>query len=268
MNALRALFLGFLNPRTYADACYRWLGVGFGLLMLLILLGTIFLTWRATTGLNGFLQDDLPEITRQIPEIRFIDGTATTPRSKRYEIVEPGTGATIAIIDTSVAEIPADLGGAQAFIGKHALTVQKNELEQRTYSYSEWESFTLDDEFIAKATELTKTWAPWVMAPFIFIGMLIARSIQWLFFGLPIMLYMNARKVVGDYSTSLRLSALAMTPVVIVDILLSALSQSIPFAGWAFMGAVILVGFAGVEFAKGEAESSSDSPTPPSLPPN
>ncbi len=269
MNALRAIFLGFLKPSTYADACFRWHGAGFGLLILLILLGALFLSWKTASELNDFCRNQLPQIASQVPEIRFIDGSASTPEAKRYEVVDPESGKILAVINTASEDTPADLGGAAfAFLGKHSMTVRRNALEQRSYSYDQWESFTLNDEFIAKASSLAQTWSFWVISPFIFLGMLITRSVQWLFFALPISLYMKSRQVTGDFPAALRLSALAMTPVILIDMILSTFSQSIPFAGWAFMAAVILIGFAGVEFARGETSSNASQDPPPSMPHN
>ena len=272
MNALKALFFGFLQPRTYRDACHVWQGVGRLLMLLLVVLGSIYLSYQAQQATAAFCRDELPKISSQLPEIRFNEGRADTPESRRYVITAPDTGERLAVIDTSVSDIPQDLAGARIFIGKNEMTIRRNTAEKRSYSYDQWESFTLDERFVDRLGEFAASWAGWIAAPFIFIGLLVVRAVQWLFFSLPINLYLKARGLDLPYQSALRLSALAMTPVVIADIVLGALSQTIPFAGWAFAGAVILVGFAGVEFAHGQpppagrAQPSDNPPPPPPLP--
>lgn len=263
MNALRALLLGFLFPATYRAACHVWRGTGFVLVLLLVLVGTVALGLRIHAGVDAFCRDELPGIVRQIPEIHVENGTASTPEERRHIVTEPRTGQVLAIIDTGAESIPPDLGGAKIFVGRHGLAVRRNDFEQRTYSFADVETFTLDEAFLDKVTAIARQWTAWIAAPFVFLGLLLVRGVQWLFFSLPILLYMRSRDLDLGYPPALRLSALAMTPVVLADLVLSAMSRSVPFAGWAFLAAVVLIGFAGVEFAR--ARPAGSGPPPPAL---
>jgi hypothetical protein len=251
-----------LIPALYQSGVYRstvksGAGVGFGLVFLLIIVGTLYLSIAAHFGLRSFLRDDAPHMAAQIPDIQVRNGRATTPEAKRYEVWSVDKSELIAIVDTRVDRAPQDLGGSLVFLAAKELTVMKNTLERRSYELAQVGTFTVDQPNLRRWMDLLGRWGAWVAFPIILIGMFFGRLFQWLAFSVVAVMALKLAHVPSGYAGALRLTSLAMVPSVLIDILLSCFEVTLPFGGLLFAGLIVAYIIFGSLSAREQTEAQS-----------
>ncbi len=265
-SAFQAIFLSPFSTALYRDVARQWKGVAFGYLLLVLLLCWIALMIRLYLGFSSVVKNDLPTIIDQIPEIRIENGVASTTENRRHEISDPDTGEVFFIIDTTGAEptlesLPESVKGV---VTRTSATIEKNDIETRTFEFDQIQDFTLTHELINRWAGLVKNLLVPVLLPFALMGSFLYRVLQALFYSLFALLFAAMFGAVQrlPYAALLRITVVAMTPAILFKAVLWMAGVSIPFLWLICFGISMVCLFLGVKAAASAERESADSPPP------
>jgi len=233
----KATVFCFFSSAIYRDVARYWKGVGFGYLLLLLILCWIPAMVKMHFGFSDFLKNDAPAVISQIPEIRIVDGKASTPENRPYLINDPETGEPFFLIDTtgettSLDDAPESVRG---LVTETGAIIEKSKFETRSFDFSEIDEFILTGKKIEGWAELVKKLLVPVVLPFAVMGSYVYRIIQALFYSLFGLVFAAVFGASGrmSYGAILRVTVLAMTPAILLKTLLGLFSITIPFF-WVF----------------------------------
>ena len=224
------LLLSFYSKSLYRDVAKNWKGVAFAYLLLLLALTWIPVMMQFHYNLSDSVSRDAPQIVNQLPKITITNGEASIDAPVPYSIIDPQSGAQLAVIDTS-GQITS-LAQTKAFAlltKKNFMMRQKNRVETRVYDLSEIKSFTLDKDSVMSWVLAFKKWFALVAYPFAVGGSFAYRIIQVLLYALIGTLFANILKTTLDYAALVRLSVISVTPVILLNTLRRLMDIHIPF---------------------------------------
>ena len=250
------LVLSFFSKSLYRDVGKNWRGTG--LLYLAIILALLWIPSiiKGQLATSAWVDGDSKEITKQIPAITITKGQVSTDVPTPHIIKDPKTGVDIAIIDTTGKYQNLDDSDAKLLLTKSKLIVKKNETESQTYDISSVQSFYLDHPKVDGWLALVKTWFVPVVYPLALIFSFIFRAVQILIYACVGLLFARMLKANLDFKTLIRLSAIAITPVLVLNLIFEFVPGRIPW--WGFLG--IIVALAYLFFAVKVNAESEDAP--------
>ncbi len=254
-------FMSFFSKALYRDVCFHWKRVGFGYLLLLLIVCWIPRIMKIHSGLNEFVENEVPPMVAQVPTITFKNGEASVDVPQPYMI--PDANDVIGIIDTT-GEITS-LNETDAFflLTKTQLIYKENEYKTETFDLSELGDMVIDQNLINKWIGLIKSWVVPVICVFAIPGSYIFRIIQALIYGAIGLLFANMCKSQRSYASLVRLAVVAVTPVIIVGTVLSMAGLTLPFSGLlGFAAAMGLLYFGVKACADDDEENQYDAEQP------
>jgi len=254
-----AFVLSFFSKSFYQDVGQHWRGTG--LLFLAIVLALVWIPTiiKMQFGFNRFANNEAPRITSQIPKITIRNGKVSTDVATPYFINDPADGTPMMIIDTTGEYETLDDTPARLLLTKSKLIV-RTERDTRTYDLSGVQSFDVDRQSVEGWLTTSKTWFTPVAYPVLLIGSLVFRVIQVLIYALIGLLFARMLNASLNYKTLMRLAAVALTPVLVLNLMLEFIPLRIPV--WWLIGTVVGLGY--LFFA---VKSNRDIPvTPPAQP--
>jgi len=262
------LSLSFFSKEFYVDVGRAWPGVGFAYLLFLLAVAWIPLVLRIHTGFQRFVANEAPKIVAQLPHVHIANGQVQTDPPGRHEIKDPATGKIFAVIDASIEtlnldEFPADV----VVLTRNKLVVKQSDQRQtRIQDLSNVQSFSMTREDAARWLQFAGRWLAIVFYPFALLFSFIYRAVQVLIYAAIGIAFANAAKVGLSYPTLMRLTAVAITPAVIVDVLRDLATIPIPL--WPLLCFIIAMFYLHFAIhAIRDAEAASATAVPPPSPP-
>lgn len=240
-SVFHPLVLSFFSKSLYRDVGKHWRGTG-----LLYLLMVLALVWIPTIikghlEMSRWIDGDSKEITKQIPAITITKGQVSTDVPTPHYIKDPKTGADIAIIDTTGEYETLENTDAKFLLTKSKLIVSKSGGRSETYSLSSVESFYVNrsrvESWLLRARQL---FVP-VLYPLALIFSFIFRAIQILIYALIGLLFARMLNANLDFKTLMRLAAISITPVLILNLLFEFVPVHIPW--WSLLGIIIALAY-------------------------
>lgn len=234
-SSIRGLWLSFYSPDFYREVARRWRGMG-ALYLLCLLIGCWVPFFLAMDfALTHLLEDAVLPIVRQLPPIAIRHGRVTISADQPVHIRHSETGAVMAILDTTGETTTLQDTGAWLLLTDTHLLTQWKEWEKQKVSLQNVEDFYVDAPLLALALQRSKRW--FVLGAFpLAVGVSYGyRIVLALLLGLA---GLGFSKMLGaglHYRSTVRMSAVAMTPALILDtavsvsLLLKAPAESIPF---------------------------------------
>src|SRR6266850_121192 len=235
------LVLSFFSKSLYRDVAKHWRGTG--LLYLFILLAVFWIPTiiKGQLATSAWVDGDSKEITKQIPAITISKGQVSTDVTTPYFIKDPKTGTDIAVIDTTGTYTSLENTGAKFLLTKSKLIMSKSATETQTYDLSGVQSFYVDRSRVEGWLVAAKRWFVPVLYPLAVIFSFIFRAIQLLIYALIGLLFARMLHANLSYKTLMRLSAIAITPVLVLDLVLEFVPIHIP--RWSLLGIVIALAY-------------------------
>ena len=221
-----ALYLSFFSKEFYQDVGRRWPGVGLVYLFFLLALAWLPLMLKLHAGMQSFARDQAPKIIQQLPRITITKGVVETDPPGRHEIKDPD-GKTFLIIDASMEtlnldELPSDV----ALLTRTKLVIKQSDRRQtRVQDLSGVQSFSMDRNDAQRWTRALSQWMAVVLFPFALLGSYLYRVCQLLFYAL---IGLALARGAVTYPVVMRLTAVAVTPAVLVDTLKDLAPLPIP----------------------------------------
>lgn len=255
-----ALFMSFFSKSLYKDVGRNWRGTGLLYLFMLLVIVWIPTMIKMQIGFSRFVDWEAPAITQQIPRITIKNGEASTDVETPY-FIKDQQGNPIAIIDMTADYQNLDDTPATVLLTKKKVFVRSERRgETRSYDLASVGSFEMDRARVEGWLQTAKRFLVPVLFPIVLIATFIFRAIQILIYAGIGLLFARMLDTSLSYKTLMRLAAVALTPVLLLNLLLEFLPFSIPI--WWLFGTVI--GLAYLFLAvKSNAESMPEYPAPP-----
>jgi hypothetical protein len=254
-----ALWQSFFSRSLYIDVAKRWRGVGFLYLLLIVIISWLPDLTKRQISLQQLRGEPAESFIRQVPVISITDGVASANVETPYFFKDPKSGKVLAIIDftgqyTNLENTPAVL-----LLTRKEVIGKQFGMVTRTYSLSGVKHFAIDQTRARRWVYLYLTWSVVLIAPFIIVFTYGFRIVQALIYAALGMAFANWYHVKLTYSTLLRITCVALTPVVIfttVTELFPKLRTFPSLLGWLIHIAIALlyVGFAVKACATAPAE--------------
>ena len=261
-----APFMSFYSGDFYRDVGLNWSGTGFGYLFLLLLLCLVPKAVRFQFSLTDFAEHGAPELIIQVPEIKIVNGEASSLAEQPYTIHAPGTGKPLAIVDTTGATV--SLEGSEAFllVKKTEILVKSSPQETRKVSLREISNFKLNQNVINYVMGLVSSYGLLLFASLELVGGFLFRMAQALLYGALGLGIANLLGASVPYNTLLRLSVMAVTPVIIVTTSADVAGFKIPHAWLLGFAAAMGFLFLGIKSVSGRQEPVPPAPGDQSAP--
>ncbi len=235
------LVLSFFSKSLYRDVGKNWRGTG-----LLYLLVVLALLWIPTIikghfSLSRWVDGDSKELTKQIPAITITKGKVSTDVTTPHFIKDPKTGTNLAIIDTTGEYETLENTDAKFLLTQSKLIASKNATETRSYDLSSVESFYADRSLVESWLVTARRWLVPVLYPLALIFSFIFRALQVVAYALVGLLFARILQANLEFKTLMRLAAISITPVLILNLLFEFVPVRIPW--WTLIGIIIALAY-------------------------
>ncbi|MBL7219920.1 MAG: DUF1189 family protein [Phycisphaerae bacterium] len=264
--------MSFFSKSLYRDVARQWKGVGYGYLLLLLIVCWIAPTVKIHQGFSDFVDKEAPKIVTQIPKLTIVNGRASIDEPQPYRITDPQSGKILAVIDTTGAIRTLEEADAHILITEREAIFKKNEFQTDTFAFKDVNEFTLDQNMINGWLETAKG----IVWPIVYVaavlGAFVFRIIQSLIYACIGLVFASSCKPKLTYASLIRLSIVAVTPGIIVETVLFVAGVDFPHSGWCYFLAAMGFLFFGVKAAS-QDETPTNEPPPlyqphvPDIPP-
>jgi Protein of unknown function (DUF1189) len=231
-SIFQAIPFSFFSRDLYREVVQSWRGIGLAYLVLLVTLLTLVVAIRVQIWSGGLAHGEGRAFADQIPRIVIRHRVVEVDRPMPYVIRDPKTGAELVVIDTTGQVVSLDSLQARVLITADHIVYRRSVAETRVFELSAVKDFTLDSTRANHWLRVLSTWAAPVVAPFVFVGSAMVRVIQQLVFAALGLLVGRLARVRFDFSASMRLAAVAMTPALVIEPALEVLKIRPPAWGW------------------------------------
>lgn len=228
-SMLQPLYLSFYSRELYRDVRRNWKGTGF--LYLLVLLA---LTWLPVIAklhgvISNHIREEAPRYIEQVPMITIAKGQVSIDRPVPYTIKDPATGTPLMVIDTSGRISSIEEANAPMLLTRDRFIYrQPNRAETRIYDLAAIDELTITRGDVSAWVEAFRKYFAVLAYPVALAGSFLYRILQALLYAAIGMLFVNAMKAGFDYAVMLRLTAVAITPAVILSTLRTVAGFAVP----------------------------------------
>jgi hypothetical protein len=258
---LQAPFLSFFSKAFYRDVGQHWRGTGLAYLLIILALFWIPSIIKARLGVGRFVDTESKKITEQIPAITISHGKVSTDVPTPYYIRDPDSGTPLAIIDTTGQYRTLDEKPANVLLLTDSKLIMRNERETRTFDLSKVESLYVDRARVEGWLATAKTWFVPVAYPLALLFSFVFRTIQILIYALIGLLFAHLLHANLGYKTLMRLAAMAITPVLVLDLIMDFLPVSLPL--WSLLGVGVALAYLFLAVKSNtEREAAPQEPSP------
>jgi hypothetical protein len=255
---LQAPFMAFYSGDLYRDVGLNWTGTGFAYLFLLLLACMVPKAVQLQFSLRNFAENSAPAVITQVPEIKIANGEASALVVQPYTIRDPESGKPLAIVDTTGATVSLDGSDAFLLLKKTEIVVKRNALDTRSVSLKEIRNFTLNQNVINRVVNLVRSYGVLVFAVLALIGAFIYRLVQALIYGALGLAIAGLLGTSVTYGRLLRLSVMAVTPVILVSTVVAVTRFNVPHFRLLCFAAAMGFLYLGIKSVAGRQE-----PVPP-----
>lgn len=221
---LRAIAMSFYSAELYRDVGRNWKGTGLLYLMVLLAICWVPTAFRVHRGLHEFAAET-PAFTADLPDISIKDGVMQSRPPGRYEFRDPdprpGREAALVIIDDSIDDVPSDLAPDTIILTRRELGISRsNRAERRIIELSAVGDLDVTRQDVAGFLSSLQFWVPPVAYVFCLFGSLLFRFLQACLYGSVTQMLARKRQLTLEFRDALRISAVAVTPVIVLRTLM------------------------------------------------
>jgi hypothetical protein len=207
----------FYSKQLYIDAAQNWNSLGLLYIIFVTALCCIAYTIKFNRDYTHFITEELPYYIVDFPEIEIKNGQAHVSGKQPYIIkIEDKI---FAIIDTTGKINSIDNSEALVLLTETKIITKGHDNEMKTISLEEINDFTLNGQTIINIAAQFKTFLIFFVYPS-FLFFFITYNLFILLLFLPVGVIMSLhRKVTLPFRDILRLTAVALTPSIIIKAL-------------------------------------------------
>lgn len=234
-------YILWFMPALWRDAGRRWGGIGFWYITILV-----FISWAIPLATHyasfaSFIHNDVPKFAKEVPAIDIKDGVVTTDVPyEPYIIKNPDTGSALVVIDTTGETTEPPKPAPSVLLTRNSMIVRQD-YKVETHDLSQVKQFHMDKRDVQSWADkgLTLYWP--VFFPGLSMLSLFMRIVQMLVLAAIGMAIASGVRPPLTYAALMRLSALAMTPVILLDILLWVTGLNAVPCVWFILGTVVQI---------------------------
>lgn len=212
-----------------------------------LLFVTVILTAEYTYFINKGLTFAVKWSEKKLPVININKGIVSADVAQPYIM---DIESFVMVIDTTGKITSLDDYKQGVLLTKDKLITKKNAQETRTYSLANIEKFTIDQPFLKKAKKMLL----WIIAPIMLVGMYFyfcfTRLIQIMFFSLIALIISSALKAKLVYKQIFNICVYAITPSMLLGLLLAIFPTKIPFFILIYCGVYLIYMIGAINAAK------------------
>lgn len=232
-NFLQALYMSFYSRNLYRDVFANWRGE-----VVLYLFFVLFLCWVVLMifiqpAINLFAANISSQYATQLPPMKIVNGVINTPEKKPYTIKDPDSNKIIAIIDTSGKYQTIENAPADILVTSNQIIYKENANEIKIQKIPS--NVTADIEPKTVSEKINKyshyTWI--LLFPILLLFSFFYRLIESLLYALLGKLFAAFSNLAITYGQVLKLTIVALTPVLVISTILDLLIAGFPFQ-WLF----------------------------------
>ena len=240
-SILNPLALSFYSKELYRDVGQEWRGTGFLYLFLLLALAWIPIAFKVHTGFVKWLNENAPAFLLQVPAVNIQNGRVYTDVPTPY-VITSNTGEPIVIIDLTGEYTDLDNTTAVILLTEDKLHLkQENRRQTQVHDLSQVQHFSLNRQDLEAWAVWARTWFGVMFYLVVLLSEFGYRIVQALLYAAVGLAFCKSLKTSLPYLTVLRLAVIALTPVILVQTILSAMDIGFPGA-W-LLWLVIALGY-------------------------
>jgi hypothetical protein len=235
-NYIEALFFSFFSARFYRDVFRRWKGSGVLYLAFVIPFGLIPYFLGLQRQADGYVARIVEPSVRQMPRLTFSNGQMSYDGPSPLAIHNPEDNSVLAVFDTTKTN--ADLKDIPGYIimTSRQLAIRESNGQARIVNFSPDAHAVLTSEIVMHWVNQGTRLFTYFLYPFFWLGSWVFFLVIFLFYAMLTKLVCRLFKVPATFQDAYRLTAIAFTPVLLVDGLLSiwwpdGLADSISYFG-------------------------------------
>jgi hypothetical protein len=246
----QALFLSFFSPSLYRDVAKEWHGLGYVYLFLLVCLSIFFMALQTQVVAVPRAQQIVDSIISQMPSVTIDKGKLSIDKPSPYVLTEPKSDRAIITFDTRPKPMTFEeskcvfLVTSDAVYGRKQSTGTSGADRNRNpsalaeggtvekFSLSTIDHFTLD---MNSGKQVVNSFFQWLGTIIFFVWVPFGFAfcvVQTLLYALVGKAFSKMVEVNLTYGTLVRLAAVALTPVLLLDSLQKVASVNIPHWPW------------------------------------
>jgi hypothetical protein len=212
--------MAFYSKSLYRDIAGNW-STWFCFLYLISLLALCWIPGmvRLDADISTYIDDEAPKYVNQLPSIVISNGQASIAEPQPSVIKDPEKGDPVMIIDTTGQIASLENSKATILVTKTQLFFKDRLQGTRILNLSELGDMTIDKAFVYDWLEVFTEWFAIVVYPFALLFSFAFRSAQVLIYALIGMFFSRPLKAGLNYQVLMRLAAIALTPVIILNAL-------------------------------------------------
>ncbi|MCB9765820.1 MAG: DUF1189 family protein [Alphaproteobacteria bacterium] len=227
---LHALVLAPLFHRgLYQDVGQRWRGWGF--IYLHVLVAVIWLPiagvyqWR----LHRAVEDTWRAGLEDFPALHIYQGRLRTDVEVPYTWNDPESGEPFLLVDTSGTITSLDGRPERMLFTRDTLFIDQGDIPARTYAIKRFPALYVDGDTVLDWLEQARLWFFVIFYPLAFVVSVTWRCCQALVYGGIGLWVARMRGLPLKYGAATRLAAVAITPVMALDLVLTLVGWTPPF---------------------------------------
>ncbi len=234
--------LAFYSADLYRDIARRWRGLGMGYLLVLLMVIWIPSALEIRSTLNEFRQDMAPPVIAQLPTIDIVNGEARvqgeTPRT-----IRDNEGLPLMLIDLEAGPEALDNSSAMALLTRTHFYVRQGGRsgQARVLDLDGLDGLTIDRQGVTSLINGGTRIITAIAFPAGVIWSFSYRLSQALVFAVIGLILANTMNLGLPYAALVRISVVALTPLILIRTVQNLASFSIPL--WWLVGFVIFVAY-------------------------
>ena len=146
----------------------------------------------------------------------------------------------LAVIDTTGEYTSLKEAKSIVLVTQDEIITQNSKYETRSFSFQAFDDLDIDNQAINDFLQLVKQYFAIAIFPFALIGLYLSRVIQVLIYGVIGVIIARIAQIQLNYAIALRLASVAITPVLLLEAILSVIVSSLP-PTWGFIGLLLVL---------------------------
>ena len=225
----QAPWLAFHSERPYVAAARQWRGIALGYLTVLAALVWIPNAVSLQRELAFLREAFVPAVAEELPRIEIRDGQAFVQADTPLELTGP-TGDVVAILDPDASSDRLDEIDAGLLLTRTHLYVETFQ-GVRSLDLSTVGNAVITADTVQRAADATTRWIGWLVFPVGAALNVLYRVVQVLIYAIATVVLARTVGIGLSYAASVRLTAIAITPVIFLALLQDVTGLVIP-AWW------------------------------------
>lgn len=219
----RAPFAAFHSADLYRDVALRWRGLAMGYLLALLALLWLPTALTLRSDMRVLRDDVAPPIIRQVPRIVIDNGTAIVAGETPRTIVG-ADGEPLALIDLAAGPEALETSGAQLLLTRERLYVRQG----APLDLEVLDGLVIDQRFLGELVGTGSRLVATFSYPVGVLGSFVYRLLQALLFAVAGLIVASTLRLELPYAAIVRLSVVALTPVIVLRTAQGLLGFSLP----------------------------------------